>query len=195
LLKQTGASGVIHKGNGVQIIYGPTVTVVKSNLDEYLDIHTEEQQQTFMLQSHLDGMVVTLDSVEDEVFSQGILGNGIAVIPENGVVKAPCDGVVSNIVSTKHAVGIKSDDGFDILIHVGIDTVNLKGRFFEYHVQEGQKIKQGDTLITFDIDAIKKEGYNTVTPMVISNTDEYSGINIVASGRVKAGEELIEILF
>lgn len=195
ILKQTGASGVIHKGNGVQIIYGPTVTVVKSNLDEYLDIHIEEKQQSFILSAHLSGKVMPLENVEDEVFSQGILGNGIAIEPENGEVKAPCDGVITNLVDSKHAVGIKSNDGFDILIHVGIDTVNLKGKFFEYHVQEGQKIKKGDVLITFDMEEINKQGYSLVTPMVISNTDEYSGINVIASDRVKSGDELLEILF
>ena len=195
ILKQTGASGVIHKGNGVQIIYGPTVTVVKSNLDEYLDIHIEEKQQSFILSAHLSGKVMLLENVEDEVFSQGILGNGIAIEPENGEVKAPCDGVITNLVDSKHAVGIKSNDGFDILIHVGIDTVNLKGKFFEYHVQEGQKIKKGDVLITFDMEEINKQGYSLVTPMVISNTDEYSGINVIASDRVKSGDELLEILF
>lgn len=195
ILKQTGASGVIHKGNGVQIIYGPTVTVVKSNLDDYLDIHTAEKQQKMILGAHLSGSVVLLENVEDEVFSQGILGNGVAIEPDIGEVKAPCDGIISNVVSSKHAVGIQSEDGFDILIHVGIDTVNLKGKYFEYLVQEGQKIKKGDTLIKFNIDEIKKAGYKLITPMVISNTDQYSSMKIIASGKVMAGTELLEIMF
>ena len=193
ILKQTGASGVIHKGNGVQIIYGPTVTVVKSHLDEYLDMHIETSVQKTILYAHLTGMVIPLEKVEDEVFSEGILGKGVAIEPEIGEVKAPCDGVISNTVDSKHAIGLKSDDGFDILIHVGIDTVNLKGEFFEYIVQEGDKVKKGDTLIKFNIEEIKKAGYSVVTPMVISNTDEFSDIKIISSGRIKATESLLEI--
>lgn len=192
LLNQTGASGVIHKGNGVQIIYGPTVTVIKSNLDEYLE--GKESRKNVILNSYLEGTLIPLNEINDEVFSQGILGDGIAIEPQKGEIKSPCNGFVSNLVSSKHAIGIKSESGFDILIHVGIDTVNLKGRFFEYHVREGQKINQGDTLITFDIDAIKKEGYSLATPMVISNTGEYRELKIIASGDISYEDKIMEIL-
>ncbi len=195
LLKQSGASGVIHKGNGVQVVYGPTVTVVKSNLEDYLDIHAEETQATAILSAYMEGSVLALEEVEDDVFKNGILGNGIAIDPKKGEVLAPCDGVITNMVETKHAIGLTSDDGFDILIHVGLDTVKLNGKYFEYTVKNGDKIKKGDILLKFDIEEIKKEGYKVVTPMVITNTDEYSAMKTVANGNVVPGDDLLEVIF
>lgn len=195
LLKQSGASGVIHKGNGVQVVYGPTVTVVKSNLEDYLDMHAEEKQASTILSAYMDGMVIRLEDVEDDVFKNGILGNGIAIEPEKGEVFAPCDGVISNIVDTGHAIGITSEDGFDILIHVGIDTVKLEGKYFEYAVKNGESVKKGDLLIRFDIEGIKKEGYKVSTPMVITNTDEYTAIKTLKKGKAKSGDDLLEVLF
>ncbi len=195
LLKQSGASGVIHKGNGVQVIYGPTVTVVKSNLEDYLEMHVETQTGICTLGAYADGKVVDLKKVEDEVFSQGILGQGIAIEPTQGVIYAPCDATVSNVVDSKHAIGLKTAEGFELLIHVGIDTVNLKGKYFEYAVSNGESVRKGDVLIRFDKAAIEKAGYKTVTPLVIADADGYKGLNVVADGAVKHGEALLEILY
>lgn len=218
-LKKSGAAGVIRKGNGVQIIYGPKVTVIKSKLETFLDsaesdnisvnniLETETTQNNTniaenntkegdktVIASALEGTIVPLDKVEDEVFSAGILGQGVAVIPSLGEVYSPCNGVVSNTVDTRHAVGITSDNGAEILIHVGIDTVKLNGQFFEYKVKDGDKVNKGDILMTVDINGIKNAGYKTVTPMVVCNSDDFSKIKTVADGNIKAGEDILEII-
>lgn len=219
LLKQSGASGVIRKGNGVQVIYGPRVSVIKSNLETFIDSpqsddpdsvlgdsekHTEEDRKreqsapssstaNIVMYSHLNGIVVMLEDVEDEVFSQKILGEGIAVEPTEGKLYAPCDGRVDSVFDTKHAINILSAEGAEVLLHIGIDTVKLGGKHFEAHVSDGQEIKKGDLLISFDIEAIKAEGCKVTTPLIISNTDEYSSITSAAQGKVLAGDEIIKI--
>ena len=215
LLKQSGASGVIHKGNGVQIIYGPQVSVVKSKLEDFLDseesdnldavigensdtaadkkVQDKKESRTEILCSHLNGNIIKLEDVEDEAFSSKVLGEGIAVEPSEGKLYAPCNGKVEMGYGTKHAINIVSSDGCEILLHIGIDTVKLNGQFFEAHVSDGQKINKGDLLITFDIDGIKKAGYKTTTPMIICNSDDYTSITPVAEGAVSAGDEIIEI--
>ncbi len=219
LLKQSGASGVIRKGNGVQVIYGPRVSVIKSNLEMFIDspqsddpdnilggtgTHTEEkpkQEQTaspanaasIVMCSHLNGTVVRIEDVEDDVFSQKILGDGIAVEPSEGKLYAPCDGKVDSVFDTKHAINILSTDGAEVLLHIGIDTVKLGGKHFEAHVTDGQEIKKGDLLISFDIEAIKAEGCKVTTPLIIGNTDEYSAITPAAQGKISAGDEIIKI--
>lgn len=226
LLKESGASGVIHKGNGVQVIYGPRVSVVKSNLEAFMDSPqsddldsilintppeaTQEKPQTkkpsqtqgtqvlgktgaIVIYSHLNGTVVNLEDVNDDVFSQKILGEGIAVEPSEGKLYAPCDGKINSVFDTKHAVTIQSADGAEVLLHIGIDTVKLGGKHFESHVSDGQEIKKGDLLVTFDIDAIKAEGYQLTTPLIIANTDEYHAIYPAAQGNISAGSELLKI--
>ncbi len=220
LLKESGASGVIRKGNGVQVIYGPRVSVVKSNLEAFMDSpqsndpdrvlgnsspeFTEEKTQPqeksaheetaeIMMYSHLNGTVVNLEDVEDDVFSQKILGEGIAVEPSEGKLYAPCDGKVDSVFDTKHAVNILSSDGAEVLLHIGIDTVKLGGKHFESHVSDGQEIKKGDLLITFDIEAIKAEGYKVTTPLIIGNTDDYSAIAAAAQGKISAGSKILKI--
>ncbi len=219
LLKQSGASGVIRKGNGVQVIYGPRVSVIKSNLEMFIDspqsddpdsilggtgTYTEEkpkQEQTaspanaasIVMCSHLNGTVVRIEDVEDDVFSQKILGDGIAVEPSEGKLYAPCDGKVDSVFDTKHAINILSTDGAEVLLHIGIDTVKLGGKHFEAHVTDGQEIKKGDLLISFDIEAIKAEGCKVTTPLIIGNTDEYSAITPAAQGKISAGDEIIKI--
>ncbi len=219
LLKQSGASGVIRKGNGVQVIYGPRVSVIKSNLEMFIDspqsddpdsilggieTHTEEkpkQEQTaspanaasIVMCSHLNGTVVRIEDVEDDVFSQKILGDGIAVEPSEGKLYAPCDGKVDSVFDTRHAINILSTDGAEGLLHIGIDTVKLGGKHFEAHVTDGQEIKKGDLLISFDIEAIKAEGCKVTTPLIIGNTDEYSAITPAAQGKISAGDEIIKI--
>lgn len=216
LLKESGASGVIHKGNGVQVIYGPQVSVVKSNLEDFLDTadadnvdellgetvsaepvseeKTEKKEsRSIMLYSHLNGKIVNLEDVEDEAFSSKVLGDGIAVEPTEGKLYAPCDGKVDMVFDTKHAINLVSSEGCEILLHIGIDTVKLNGEFFEAHVSDGQEIHRGDLLITFDIDGIRNAGYKTTTPMIICNTDDYSEVSAAVSGSISAGEKIINI--
>ena len=206
-LKKSGASGVIRKGKGVQIIYGPHVSVVKSNLEDYLENVTPksetsadkqskistDKKEPCSLYAHLSGKIVNLDNVPDEAFSTGILGEGVAIEPDECVLYAPCDGNVVKVFDTKHAVNIVSDEGCEILLHIGIDTVKLSGRFFESHVKDGDRIHKGDRLVTFDAEGIRKAGYKTVTPMVICNSDEYEKINILTDKNVSAGEKIIDV--
>lgn len=215
-IKESGASGVIHKGNGIQAIFGPQVSVVKSNLEDFLDTENaynvdallekttskavKQEEKTNItdskkieLYSHLNGTVVSLEDVEDEAFSSKVLGDGIAVDPSDGNLYAPCDGKVDMVFETKHAINIVSKDGCEILLHIGIDTVKLKGQFFESHVSNGQEIKKGDLLVSFDIEGIKNAGYKTTTPMIICNTDDYCSIKTIASGSVSTSDKLIEI--
>lgn len=139
------------------------------------------------------GKCVPLDQVNDDVFSQKILGEGAAIIPEEGKVFAPVDGTVTSVFDTKHAVNLLSEDGVEVLIHIGIDTVNLQGKYYTAHVKSGQKVKKGELLISFDQEGIKKAGYDTVTPILITNTDEFSSIQTDASGEVKVGDALLTV--
>lgn len=217
LLKESGASGVIHKGNGVQAVYGPQVSVVKSNLDDFMQTaesndpdcvlgeaepveelpekHEEkaEKPHKSTLYAHMSGRIVPIEKVEDDVFSQKILGEGIAVEPSEGRLYSPCDGTIDSVFDTKHAVNILSDDGVEVLLHIGIDTVKLGGRFFESHVRDGQKVRKGDLLITFDADKIREAGFKLTTPMIVGNSDDYSSFDIAANGIVSAGDKLLEI--
>ena len=211
LLKESGASGVIHKGNGVQIVYGPQVSVVKSKLEEFLDkadvdnpdnlSDTESATEpveksvrnSMVLYSHLTGKVVPLEEVEDEVFSSGILGEGIAVEPAEGKLYAPCDGKVDMVFDTKHAVSLVSKEGCEILLHIGIDTVKLDGKYFEAYVTNGQEIRKGDLLISFDIENIRKAGLKTTTPMTICNKADDQTVEIVNTGDISAGDKIMEL--
>jgi beta-glucoside PTS system EIICBA component len=156
-------------------------------------VTADAEKESVSLVSPLEGKVIDLSDVKDEAFSSGSLGNGCAVIPSTGEVHAPCDGVVSVLPATSHAIGITSDSGADILIHIGMNTVELKGKGFTVHVKEGQKVRKDDLLISFDATAIMKAGYSIVTPVIISNSDEYSAIAVQKkSGEtVRFGEPLI----
>lgn len=197
LLKQSGASGVIHKGNGVQIIYGPRVSVIKSELEDFMENgvenHRENLSQGMELFAYMNGTVVSLDKVEDEAFSQKVLGDGVAIEPKEGKLYAPCDGRVETFFDTKHAINLVSREGCEILLHIGIDTVRLGGKFFEAHVSDNQEIKKGDLLISFNLEGIKKEGYKIITPMIICNTEDYNLIESVSSGEILVGEPLTKI--
>lgn len=216
VLKKSGASGVIHKGNGVQIIYGPQVSVVKSNLEDFLDSENadkidelletenaaaeskctkaaEKSTDEIELFAHMNGTVVKLENVEDEVFSEKILGDGIAIEPTEGKLYSPCDGKVDKVFDTKHAINIVTDNGCEILLHIGIDTVKLNGKWFEVYVSDGQTIHKGELLISFDMDEIKRAGFKTTTPMIVCNSDNYSQISSSATGKISAGDRIIKI--
>lgn len=197
-LKASGASGVIHKGNGVQVIYGPKVTVIKSNLEDYLaspasDVDVEDNvvvkddsandKKTVNAEvfAPMNGKVINLAEVNDGVFSEGMLGKGVAIEPFDGKVFAPFDGEVQMVYDTKHALGLMSDEGIELLIHVGIDTVQLNGKCYDVKVQNGQKIKKGDLLAEVNLEGIIEAGYRTVTPVIVTNSDDFSEISVTTS--------------
>ena len=213
LLKESGASGVIRKGNGVQVVYGPQVSVVRSDLEAFIDSPASDDPDSIIgalpqtaepetapagsaptvLYAHMTGKAVPLEEVGDEVFSAKVLGEGIAIEPAEGRLYAPCDGRVDMVFDTKHAVNIVSSDGCEVLLHIGIDTVKLGGKYFESHVEAGQQVRRGDLLVTFDMEKIRRAGYKLTTPMIVGNTEDYGSVKAAASGEVRAGEEAIRI--
>ena len=211
VLKASGASGVICKGNGVQVVYGPKVAVIKAKLEDYLENAPKTPAaaaapapaaapaapaaaaKDTVLAACLTGTVVPLAEVKDEAFASGALGDGIAIEPAVGELVAPADGEISSTFDTHHAVGMTTVDGAELLMHIGIDTVKLGGKHFTYLVNEGDKVRKGQPLIRFDIEAIKADGYPVTTPLIVCNTDEYAAVTPKASGTVKQGDALLEL--
>lgn len=143
--------------------------------------------------SPLKGVVLPLAEVKDEAFACGALGNGIAVQPSEGKVVAPVNGTVVSLFPTKHAIGLLSEDGAEVLIHIGLDTVELDGKYFTAHVEQGVNVKVGDLLVTFELDKIKSAGYETQVPVLITNTPVYSAIEMLAQGTVSYQDPLIKL--
>ncbi len=213
ILKASGASGVIHKGNGIQVIYGPQVAVIKSNLVDFMESPESDnlgavsapnpvaeapaapakEAKSAVLAAHMNGTVLALCKVEDEAFASGAMGDGVAIEPSEGKLYAPADGVIETVFETKHAVGMTTDDGVELLMHIGIDTVKLGGQHFEAHVTPEQKVKKGDLLVSFDMDAIKAAGYPLTTPMIVCNTDDYTHFQVLRSGEIQNGVDLLNI--
>ena len=204
VLKASGASGVICKGNGVQVVYGPKVAVIKAKLEDYLESTPKNPvvapspaaapaAKDTVLSACLNGTVVPLADVKDEAFASGVLGDGIAIEPSDGELVAPADGEISSTFETHHAVGMTTADGAELLMHIGIDTVKLGGKHFTYLVNEGDKVKKGQPLIRFELEAIKAEGYPVTTPVIVCNTDDYAAVEAKASGTVKQGDALLEL--
>ena len=214
MLKASGASGVLRKGNGVQVIYGPQVSVIKSALDEFLEspqaAHAAELAnqdaspepntpepsqagQSQLLHAHMNGKVVPLEQVPDEAFSGKVLGDGCAIEPTDGKLYAPCDGVIDTVFDTCHAVNMRSDQGAELLLHVGIDTVMLGGKYFTAHVQDGQQVKTGDLLLSFDADKIRQAGYQLTTPLIVCNSEDYGKLEPLAYGIIRAGAAFLRL--
>ena len=204
VLKTSGASGVICKGNGVQVVYGPKVAVIKAKLEDYLESTPKDPvvapspaaasaAKDTVLSACLNGTVVPLADVKDEAFASGVLGDGIAIEPSDGELVAPADGEISSTFETHHAVGMTTADGAELLMHIGIDTVKLGGKHFTYLVNEGDKVKKGQPLIRFELEAIKAEGYPVTTPVIVCNTDDYAAVEAKAGGTVKQGDALLEL--
>ena len=204
VLKASGASGVICKGNGVQVVYGPKVAVIKAKLEDYLESTPKDlvvapspaaasAAKDTVLSACLNGTVVPLADVKDEAFASGVLGDGIAIEPSDGELVAPADGEISSTFETHHAVGMTTADGAELLMHIGIDTVKLGGKHFTYLVNDGDKVKKGQPLIRFELEAIKAEGYPVTTPVIVCNTDDYAAVEAKAGGTVKQGDALLEL--
>lgn len=152
---------------------------------------TEDQEN--VVDAPLNGKAIPLADVPDETFAKGVLGLGAAIEPHEGKVVAPADGTVETIFDTKHAIGLSLNNGAEILIHVGINTVELGGEGYQAFVKEGDSVKKGQTLITFDMDFIKSKGYNLVTPVIVTNADDYTKVELKADGAVKAGDALLAL--
>ena len=202
--KAEGAMGLVMKGQGVQAIYGPKADVLKSDIQDILDSGeiipetlpsqmTEAQQNTVHFKglteevySVADGQVVALEQVKDPVFAQKMMGDGFAVEPANGNIVSPVSGTVSSIFPTKHALGLVTEAGLEVLVHIGLDTVSLEGKPFTVHVAEGQKVAAGDLLVTADLDAIRAAGRETSTVVVFTNGDVLKSVKLEQTGSLAA---------
>ena len=225
LLKQSGSRGVILKGKGIQVIYGPQVAVLKTNLEAFLQtaaadqvkpedftgisgktndentnteatVEKKEEKQISekVIKSPMNGTVIPLSEVPDAVFSSEMLGKGFGVEPSEGKAYAPVDGEVTTVFDTKHALGLMSKNGAELLIHIGMDTVKLNGRGFDVKVKAGDQVKAGDLLAEFDMDLIKSEGYPVTTAVVITNTDDCEAIGEVKTGAVTKDTDVLTVL-
>ena len=225
LLKQSGSRGVILKGKGIQVIYGPQVAVLKTNLEAFLQtaaadqvkpedftgisgktndentnteatVEKKEEKQISekVIKSPMNGTVIPLSEVPDAVFSSEMLGKGFGVEPSEGKAYAPVDGEVTTVFDTKHALGLMSENGVELLIHIGMDTVKLNGRGFDVKVKAGDQVKAGDLLAEFDMDLIKSEGYPVTTAVVITNTDDCEAIGEVKTGAVTKDTDVLTVL-
>ena len=202
--KAEGAMGLVMKGQGVQAIYGPKADVLKSDIQDILDSGevipetlpnqmTEAQQNTVHYKgvtedvySVADGQVIALEQVKDPVFAQKMMGDGFAVEPANGNIVSPVTGTVSSIFPTKHALGLVTESGLEVLVHIGLDTVSLEGKPFTVHVSEGQKVAAGDLLVTADLDAIRAAGRETSTVVVFTNGDAIKSVKLEQTGSLAA---------
>ena len=209
--KAEGAMGLVMKGQGVQAIYGPKADVLKSDIQDILDSGeiipetlpsqmTEAQQNTVHYKgvteevySVADGQVVALEQVKDPVFAQKMMGDGFAVEPANGNIVSPVSGTVSSIFPTKHALGLVTEAGLEVLVHIGLDTVSLEGKPFTVHVAEGQKVAAGDLLVTADLDAIRAAGRETSTIVVFTNADAIQSVKLEQTGSLAANTVVAKV--
>lgn len=193
LLKDSGASGIIHRGNGVQIIYGPHVTVIKSDLEEYLENVEEKVHQAVIISSPMSGTAGDISTSPDDAFAGKMMGDGAVVTPEEPIVVAPEDGVISFVFETQHAIGFTTDTGIALLIHVGIDTVKLKGKGFDVLVEEGQRVKKGEPMMKLELDYLNNNALSIVSPIVCTELNENQTIRLIGKGQIKAGDPLFAV--
>ena len=208
--KKAGAMGLLVKDNGVQAVYGPKADILKSDIQDLLDsgveIPTSASQEESTVQEKnastsfkglhaefvapANGEMIPIDKVEDAVFSQKMMGEGFAVVPENGEIASPVAGTIVSVFPTKHAIGIKTDDDIEVLLHMGIDTVDLGGEAFKIHVQEGEKVKAGKVVATADLAKIQKAGKMTTMIVVFTNGDKIKDYHYAKTGLVSRGETI-----
>ena len=218
LLKSTGASGVLCKGQGVQVVYGPRVSVIKSDLEAYLKSSASDHPapvakpaqeakpvetkpadapkaggERLTVVSPLAGKIIPVEEVADGVFSEKMVGDGFAVEPEADEVLAPADGEITLVFDTKHAFTMRTAQGVDLLVHMGIDTIRLNGEPFTLSIKQGDVVKAGQPIGTMDRAAILAAGYRTVTPVVVGNLADLGGFELTHTGEVKAGDAVMEV--
>ena len=219
LLRSTGASGVIQKGSGIQIVYGPHVTVIKSNLEDYLETapdveytkdnidsmeetkevqeeHREEKvTKTITVSSPITGIAADLATAPDEAFAGRMMGDGAVVTPQDALITAPEDGEVVFVFDTKHAIGFLTDSGLSMLLHIGIDTVKLEGKGFEVLVENGQKVKKGDPMMRLDLSYLSENAPSLASPVLCTELEDNQKIRLLKEGEIKAGEPLFAVDF
>lgn len=218
ILKSTGASGIIKKGNGVQVIYGPRVAVIKSKLQEYLEHAPEDEDYSFeaaeqeekavkkqsenkkaaksvIIYSPMTGIAGGIETAPDEGFAQKMMGDGAVVEPKTSEVTAPANGEIAFVFPSKHAIGFVTEDGISMLLHVGIDTVNLEGEGFEVLVNEGDKVKAGTVLMKLDLELLRKKAPSLVSPIICTELEDNQVVRVLKTGEIKAGDELYAIDF
>lgn len=193
ILKDTGAAGVIRKGQGVQIVYGPHVTVIKSNLEDYLGRLEKNTDKSVIIYSPIDGTAADISMTPDPSFAERLLGDGVVIMPTGSEVKAPEDGTVLLIFETKHAIGFETDSGVHMLIHIGIDTVKLNGKGFTVLAEKGQRVQKGETLIRLDLEYLKTHAPSTATPIICTELKKNQKIRLLKEGTVQAGDALFAI--
>ena len=222
ILKATGASGVVHRGQGVQVIYGPSVTVIKADLEDYLEHAPKELYEpqkdtestgqnasedatiedkagekkvvdTIVISSPITGLAADLSTTPDEAFAGRMMGDGAVVTPEDAIVRAPEDGEVCFVFDTKHAIGFMTESGVSLLIHVGIDTVKLDGKGFECFVENGQTVKKGDPMLKLDLDYLRENAPSVASPVLCTELEDNQKIRLLNEGEIKAGDELFAI--
>lgn len=215
LLKSTGAAGIIQKGQGVQVVYGPQVNIIKANLESYLrsgaaeiqqpvaEVEAESQEEskpehgallrTIIVGSPFHGESAPITASPDEAFAEKMMGDGATIVPCEGVVTAPCDATISFVFDTNHAIGLEIEDGVEMLIHVGINTVALKGQGFKALVQEGDQVKKGDKLLEFDLDYIRENASSTSSPVLFTTMEDNQQLRLLKAGHVKPGEDLLAL--
>jgi len=209
--KAEGAMGLVMKGQGVQAIYGPKADVLKSDIQDVLDsgevipetlpsqmTAVQKAEATFKgvtdeVHSVADGQVINIEDVKDPVFSQKMMGDGFAVEPENGKIVSPVSGKVTSIFPTKHALGLVTDNGLEVLVHIGLDTVSLEGKPFDVKVTEGQTVAAGDLLVEANLDAIREAGRETSTVVVFTNADAIKSVKVEHTGKLAANAPVAEV--
>ena len=222
IIKTTGSRGIVKKGQGVQIIYGPQVTVIKSKLEDYLETAPDEYYEsaavseensaeentdtvnennetqekvvnTIVVSSPITGMAGDITTCPDEGFAGKMMGDGAVVTPEDAVICAPEDGEVLFVFETKHALGFQTESGLGMLLHIGIDTVSLNGEGFEVFVENGQKVKKGDPLMKIDIPFLTSHAPSLCSPVLCTELGENQKVRLLATGEVKAGDPLFAV--
>ena len=153
----------------------------------------EKNAKTISLKAVEDGRTIPMDEVNDQTFAQELLGPGIAIVPSNGTVVSPIDGTIATVMDTKHAVCIQGEDGLELIVHAGLDTVELNGKYDQTYKEIGDQVKAGDVLLEFDLEEITKAGYDVTTPIVITNLGDYKITKCLTGQQVKAGEEVIQL--
>ena len=208
VLKQSGAAGVIKKGKGVQVIYGPRVSVIKSDLEEYLlnpveveeavvetkpePVKEEKKEIKEVFVAPMKGEAKLINETPDATFAQKMMGDGIVIFPEDGSVYSPCDATIQFVFDTKHAIGLTSSEGIEILIHAGIDTVKLGGKGFNVLVENGQKVEKGAKLMEIDLQYIRENAPSDAVPLVFTNLGDHH-LELLKLGKVNAGDEIIRV--
>ncbi len=189
-----GVGTALILGTVLAYMFGLKEEEIKEMEAEKVSDIKEDDNKIEELVAPIKGKQINLSEVEDEVFASGAVGVGMAIVPSKGEVVAPINGVVSTIFPTKHAIGIVSDNGTEILIHVGLNTVALDGKYYDVNVNAGDKVKKGQKLLSFDIDAIKKEGYSTVTPVLVTNASDLADVIVIENKEIEENDSIIKVV-